>query len=140
MDQLADVWSNDISLMRPRPKFGKRKIIANNWLAEKKENILIRSNVDAIFLKFTNWRSHLFYSACLQIFQLNKHKSSKLRQYLLVTLTKCTKPMDQVTSGPISYKLPHVWQVTQDKSYVTSRTENSLHFTVSDSLPADDNG
>ena len=37
MDQLADVWSNDISLMRPRPKFGKRKIIANNWVAKKRK-------------------------------------------------------------------------------------------------------
>ena len=78
------------------------------------------------------------------IHEINKHKSSKLGQYRLVTLTKCTKPMVQWyiqdTSGPISYKLPHIWQVTQDKSYVTGRTENSLHFTVSDSLPADDNG
>ena len=57
-----------------------------------------------------------------------------------MTFTECTKPLDQDTSGPISYKLPHEWQVTQEKSYVTCRTKNSLHFTESNSLSADDRG
>ena len=40
--------------------------------------------------------------------RLNKQKTSKLGQQRLETLTKCTKPLDQDTSSPISYKLPHV--------------------------------
>ena len=34
MDQSVDFWSRDFGLMRPRPKFGKREIIANIWLAK----------------------------------------------------------------------------------------------------------
>ena len=44
-----------------------------------------------------------------RFFYLNKQKNSKLGQYRLETLTNCTKPLDQDTSSPLSYKLPHVW-------------------------------
>ena len=120
--------SKDISLMPPPPKFGKRETIANFWLAKNwkiaeftlerpgsKNPIISRITYkkvkETIFRNyFLNWRSHLFYATCWQIFIWTNKKSSKLRHCLSVTFSKCTKPLDQDKSGWISYKLPHVWR------------------------------
>ena len=51
-----------------------------------------------------------------------------------MTFSKCTKPLDQDKSGWVSYKITSRMKVT----YITSRTQNSFHFTALDSLLVDD--
>ena len=89
--------SKDISLMPPPPKFGKRETIANFWLAKNgkitefalvrpgsKNPIISRITYkkvkETIFRNyFLNWRSHLFYATCWQIFHLNKQKKLEIK-------------------------------------------------------------
>ena len=96
-NQSMEFWSKDISLMSPPPKFGKREFIANFWLAKNwkitefalvrpgsKNPIISRITYkkvkETIFRNyFLNWRSHLFYATCWQIFHLNKQKKLEIK-------------------------------------------------------------